>query len=281
MTIGQGQIDLSDEGLDAMTEERQPTEAPQEETQETTEETEVVEPVEDPTEVVEPETPEVVEPAPQGQADDQMRELRKWATQLSMENAELRKQLMPKPEPEKPMDKDALLQKLVENPEATLAELMGRQLEEKIKPLSAKLEEAERKAEMTELASKLQTIFPELQKSYPNLSDNLQKTALINKAAEIGARLGSATALQKDPDSILKLAAVEMYGLPKQTDPAILQSEREKAKAEALAELKNKEAAKKGSLSAQTQNNKNNETSLSPEEQIVNEIMNSRTGRYL
>lgn len=268
--FGQGQeIDLSDEAL-----ERQSSEAPQE--------TEVVEEIAEET-VAETAPPEV------DKEDKSYEEIRKGFTQKAMENAEIRRakeaadiriaeleaQLAGmKPKEEIP-DKEALLQKFLDSPEETIYEIAQKVADQKLSPISQQLEEARTKAETTELASKLQTAIPSLMREYAALNSTEATTELINKAVELSKDFGDDKAFRRNPERMLKLAALELHGYPR-TDPKLIA---EQARKETLAEMNKKEAAKNGGLSVSTIQQPN-DTPLSDEDKIRQGILNS-SGRGL
>lgn len=267
--FGQGhEIDLSDEAL-----ERQSSEAPQEE------ETEVVEEIAEET---------VAETPPEEDKEDKSyEEIRKGFTQKAMENAEIKRQKeaaerriaeleaqLSKPQEEIP-DKEILLQKFLDSPEQTIYEIAQKVADQKLTPISQQLEEARTKAETTELASKLQTAIPSLMREYAALNSAEATTELINKAVELSKDFGDDKAFRRNPERMLKLAALELHGYPR-TDPKLIA---EQARKETLAEMNKKEAAKNGGLSV-SKTQQPNEKPLTEEDEIKQGIFGS-SGRGL
>lgn len=195
----------------------------------------------------------------------EMQNLRAWATKVSMENGDLRRQanLAPTPPPEK-IDSKAFVKDLLAKGQDALTPLVNARVEEVLKPYREQEEHNRAVAEFGRVMQEA-TMF------HKELETPEGKEKAIKKMVDLAAESGDNMAWKKDPEKYFFRACRQLFGVQKVVDQdainAAVEAARESFMKE-MAEQKNKE----GLSIAPHANKPAAEAKKTPEEQIKEDI---------
>ena len=173
-----------------------------------------------------------------------------------------------------PVRKEEMLQRMLTDPGSVIEEaalpLIEQRVAEAMKPI---MEENQQKMEVQTFNAALDgitTVFPEAK-------GKEQQKELISKMVEVSRGYGDPMLWKKNPAGMLKQAALELYGVPKQIDQAAIDAAVAAAKQQTAAAINAKESAKTG-LTINQQNNQQQTAEPSYEEKVINDIFAVKGG---
>lgn len=173
-------------------------------------------------------------------------------------------------------EQEAFADLLLRNPAAAFAQYMGNQIKtEAAKQVNEIIQPLQQQMKVQKAATVMREAEEELMKSYPQLNDAAERTKLVEGIRAISESVGGVDAWLNDPKVYMQMAAIRLYGLPKQLDQATLDKAVNQAKADALKELQERDAGKAGKDATQ----KNvPEPEKTVEDEIFDAIANIHSG---
>ena len=173
-----------------------------------------------------------------------------------------------------PARKEEMLQKMLENPYSAIEEaalpLVEQRVAEALKPI---MEENQKKEELRAFDTAMNAIMTD----FPEAKDRESQKQLIGKMVEISETYGDRNLWRKNPMGMLKQAAIEIYGIPKQVNQTAIDAAVAAAKQQTAADIAAKESAKSG-LTINQQNNQQKTAAPSYEEKVINDIFAVKGG---
>lgn len=173
-----------------------------------------------------------------------------------------------------PVRKEEMLQKMLENPYSAIEEaalpLVEQRVAEALKPI---MEENQKKEESRAFDTAMNAIMTD----FPEAKDRESQKQLIGKMVEISETYGDRNLWRRNPMGMLKQAAFEIYGVPKQVDQTAIDAAVAAAKQQTAADIAAKESAKTG-LTINQQNNQQKTAAPSYEEEVINGILAVKRG---
>lgn len=173
-----------------------------------------------------------------------------------------------------PVKKEEMLQRMLTDPSSVIEEaalpLIEQRVAEAMKPI---MEENQQKMEVQTFNAALDgitTVFPEAK-------GKEQQKELISKMVEVSRGYGDPMLWKKNPAGMLKQAALELYGVPKQIDQAAIDAAVAAAKQQAAASAGARESSKTG-LAISQQNNQHPTAEPTFDEKVIDDIFAVRGG---
>mgnify|MGYP001625148596 CR=1 FL=1 len=170
-----------------------------------------------------------------------------------------------------PAEREQFLQEFVANPQQALRKVANQTVEqaakEKVKEILDPIIQANQRA-LRENA--WNDAWVQTARTWGDI--NQDGETLVRKMVEISQDAGDQDLMFRQPQRIMRLAAMELYGLPKVNDSQVIEAAARTAREEALQELNQKNAAKSGLAVAQ-QTKQIGEQPMSVEDEIIQGIM--------
>ena len=170
-----------------------------------------------------------------------------------------------------PAQREQFLQEFVANPQQALRKVANQTVEqaakEKVKEILEPIIQANQRAVWE---SAWNEAWAKTAQTWGGINENGE--AFVRKMVAISKEAGDQDLMFRQPQRIMSLAAMELYGLPKINDSQVIEAAARTAREEALQELNQKNAAKSG-LAAAQQTKQIGEQPMSVEEEIIQGIM--------
>lgn len=221
----------------------------------------------------------------QNQLQRSYQELRSRFTQTTQELAEIRRQNQALSQQVARMqsaaavagngDPEQAIKQFMANPVEWVAKASAPLLEQKVNESLAGIR---RQMQMQEDSVNLNASLLQTAQDFPQAKTEDGRRQVVEKMVEISSRYGDGYLWRKNPSGMLLQAALELWGPPKVIDQQAVNAATETGKAQALAELQNKEQAKSQLTAPQTVNNKDQTTEISEDEKIIQGIFSSLGG---
>ena len=221
----------------------------------------------------------------QEQLQRSYQELRSRFTQTTQELAEIRRQNQALSQQVARMqsaaavagngDPEQAIKQFMANPVEWVAKASAPLLEQKVNESLAGIR---RQMQLQEDSVNLNAALSQTARDFPQAKTEDGRRQAVEKMVEISSRYGDGYLWRKNPAGMLLQAALELWGPPKVVDQQAIDAAAATGKAQALAELQNKEQAKSQLTVPQAVNNKDQTTEISEDEKIIQGIFSSLGG---